>query len=150
MRKLFDILANMGVFIRLNDPRHDPVTEVGRSWGEPRDGLAISLQAVNADTLSVLLKNLGTEARVLRIPAWLNFYSVAALDGNGVAAQLKPYGRSVLHDPINTALVDRTLPAGKSASTEIPLAALFDLHAGPYRISVSTPTLRSNEITLVR
>jgi hypothetical protein len=158
LRKLFEILANMGVWIRLNDPRHDPVSESGRAWGEIKENFSLSLQALNPDTVSVLIKNRAATDKTVRIPAWLGFYRVSIIGPDGTGAQLKSYGRGVLQDPLNTTVADRTFPAGKSLSTEIPLAVLYDLHDGQYRVAISCPVpggspesiLTSNELTITR
>jgi hypothetical protein len=146
----------MGVWIRLNDPRHEPVSESGRAWGAAKENFAISLQALSLGTVSVLIKNLGPVDKTASIPGWLAFYRVSIYGPEGALASLKNYGREVLRDAQTVARAERLFPAGKSLATEIPIAALYDLHAEQYRVSVSCPipgslgdaVLSSNEIVV--
>lgn len=158
LRKLFDILANMGVWIRLNDPRHEPISEAGRAWGEVTNDFVLSLQALNPDTLSVLIKNVGTADKAALIPGWLGFYRVLLVAADGTSASLKAFGREVLSDLQNTSVVERTFPVDKSLSAEIPIAVLFDLRPGRYNVVVSSVVpgeesviiITSNRVTISR
>jgi hypothetical protein len=157
LNKLFDTLANMGIWIRLNDTRADPPPEQGRAWGRAVEEFALSLEAVDPDGLSVLIKNLGATDKRVSVPGWLNYFQVEIAGPDGSSVPLKRYGERVLDDPRQSAVSPRKFPAGKSVAAEIPLGALYDLKApGMYRVRVSCPvpgsangaTLVSNEVLL--
>lgn len=155
--KLLDAMAKMGIWMRLNDPRQEPPSEAGREWGPKQGDFAISIQAVSPDTLSVLMKNLGTSDKVARIPGWLSYYQTAITGPSGAPAEWKRYGREVLADPANTREVERIFPAGKVVATEIPIGALYDLREpGKYRVKVSAEApggggvVASNEVVVER
>jgi hypothetical protein len=157
LSKIFDTLANMGIWIRLNDHRTEPPHEEGRAWGAAVHGFAISLANAGESSLSILIKN--TNATELRasIPDWLRYFHWNVTGPDGSPAPLKPYGEHVLSDSRLDHILVRDFPSGKSLATEIPLGAIYDLKPpGPYRVQVScpvpgqpdSPELVSNEIFL--
>lgn len=127
--KLFDTLADMGIWIRFNDPRTQPPDQEGRVWGLPANGFALSIEAGGLDSLSILLKNVGATDRRIVIPGWMNFYKFDVKTPFNKEAPMKSFGRDSINSEANTALVERVVPAGKSLSTDVPLAPLFDLRA---------------------
>jgi hypothetical protein len=155
LSKFFDILANMGIWIRLNDSRTEPPDEQGRLWGKPVNGFALSIEASNLETLSILLKNVGSEDRKLTIPGWLSFYKIHIWTPFNQVAPMKAFGLETINSPANLAPVERVIPAGKSLAAEVPLSPLFDLRArGIWRILVTCEidgaTLTSNELKIQR
>lgn len=155
LSKLFNTLANMGIWIRFNDPRTQPPDQEGRVWGHPSNGFAVSLEAGSLDGLSILLKNTGTEDRRIVIPGWMSFYKFAVKTPFNKEAPMKSFGRDSISSAASTALVERAVPAGKSLSTDIPLEPLFDLRArGIWQIKVTCEIegvqLISNELKIQR
>jgi hypothetical protein len=153
--QFFDTLANMGIWIRLNDSRTEPPDEEGRLWGQPVNGFAVSIEAGSLDGLSIVLKNLGSEDRKLSIPGWMSFYKIRIWTPFNQPAPMKQFGIQTISSPASLALVDRVFPAGKSHAANIPLAPLFDLRArGIWRIQVTCEidgsTLTSNELKIQR
>jgi hypothetical protein len=79
-RRFVTFLAKMGLIVRDDSPRVIDMT--GREWGEPADGLALSIREGKKDdpgqlpVLSVVMRNAGPERKALTIPGWLFFYSV--------------------------------------------------------------------------
>jgi hypothetical protein len=148
--KLFDTLANLGIWIRLNDKRTEPPTEVGREWGAEVDGFVLSLAALRAGSLSLMIKNAGTDEVRVSIPGWLRYLTVA------IDAPLRSFGKQVMNDPQLAKPVERVFPAGKAVLTEIPVGSIYELRPGVgYRVRVSCPVpgkadglvLTSNEVT---
>jgi len=138
--KLFDILANMGIWIRLNDKRTEPPPEEGRDWGEPAGNFALSLASRGDENVSILIKNLGATEIRAQLPGWLHYFKVEVIGPDGGAVALKPFGKQALNDPHLARLVERSFPAGKYLATDIPVGALYDMRlTGVYRVMVSCP-----------
>jgi hypothetical protein len=156
LAKLFDTLADMGIWIRFHDKRTEPPSEEGRTWGEAVDGFAISIAPAHDDSVSVLIKNTSAEEKRVAIPAWLNYLQIDLTSVEGAPVSLKPYGKQFLESTKTQKLLDREFAAGKYMSIEIPIGALYDLkRPGAYRLALSCPvpgqaTTRvvSNTITL--
>jgi hypothetical protein len=156
LEKFFDTLANMGIWIRLNDSRTEPPSEQGREWGPTVDGFAISLAPLHEESVSVMIRNESAVERKVQLPGWLKYLHIALTGPDGAPVPLKPYGAEILDSPQTAKPVERDFPAGKSLVTEIPLSALFDLKLpGAYRIRVAGPvpghpalTVVSNELAL--
>ena len=155
--KLFDILANMGIWIRLNDKRTEPPSEEGRAWGEPAGNFALSLASRGDENVSILIKNLGVSVVHAQLPGWLQYLKVEINGPDGAPVALKPFGKQALNDPHLAKPVERVFPAGKYLATDIPVGALYDMHqAGSYRVRVScpvpgeasSPQVYSNEISV--
>jgi len=57
----------------------------GREWGEPADGLGLSIRALPREgprepaVLSVVIRNEGPEPKHFMVPGWVFFYRVEAL-----------------------------------------------------------------------
>jgi hypothetical protein len=153
--KLFDILANMGIWIRLNDKRTEPPSEEGRDWGGTVGNFALSLASRGDETVSILIKNLGAGEVRAQLPGWLQYLKVEITGPDGAPVALKPFGKQALNDPDLAKPVQRVFPAGRYLATDIPVGALYDMQrSGSYCIRVSCPIpgeanapwLHSNEI----
>src|SRR5271154_1066757 len=94
--KFFDTLANMGIWMRLNDSRTEPPTEEGRTWGAEVDGFKMSLAQKDADSVSVLIKNVTDREIRATLPGWLHYLKAEINGSHGEPAPLKSYGKSVL------------------------------------------------------
>jgi hypothetical protein len=155
LKRLFDRLADMGIWIRFNDPRTAPPDEEGRIWGAAVNGLVLSIEAPSLDSLSIILKNVGDADRKLHLPGWMSFYQIQIWTPFNQVAPMKSFGKETISSPTNTALTERIILAGKSLAAEIPLGPLFDLRArGIWRIQVTCEiegaTLVSNELKIQR
>jgi hypothetical protein len=154
--KLFDTLADMGIWIRFHDKRTEPPTEDGRAWGLAVNGFAISLASLHEESVSVMIKNNTDREQRVQIPGWLHYLRTNITGPGNSQVGLKAYGKQLLDSAQASKSVELVFPAGKHLATEIPAGALYDLKAGgPYRIRVAcavpgnpTATLVSNEITL--
>jgi hypothetical protein len=143
--KFFDTLANMGIWIRLNDKRTEPPSEQGRAWGRETGGFALSI-ARKGEGLSVLIKNTTDSEKRATVSQWLHYLKVE------IDAPLSPYGKQLLQNEPHGAT--RVFPANAYLATEIPVAALYTLKPSvPYRITVTCPvpghpeaTVTSNEL----
>ena len=140
LSKLFDTLADMGIWIRFHDKRTEPPSEEGRVWGKPVEGFAISVAPVHDESVSVLIKNTTSQEKKVTIPAWLNFLQIDLTTPDGAPVPLKPYGKQFLQSTQNREPVDREFPPGKYMAIEIPIGALYDLkRPGSYRLALSCP-----------
>lgn len=156
LTKLFDTMANMGIWIRFHDKRTEPPTEDGRIWGPTVDGFAISLAPVDEDRVSVLIKNNTDHEVRAAIPGWLHYLHTNLSGPNNSTVGLKPYGKQILESAQTSRPVERVFGPGKHLTTEIPIGALYDLSSkGPYAVTVECPvpghpasTVTSNRVTL--
>lgn len=155
--KLFDTLANMGIWIRFRDPRSEPPAETGRVWGPATEGFAMSIAENGEKGLSVLIRNLENVEKRARIQPWLAYLNVSILGPDGSQAPLRPFGRELLKAEERASPVERVFPPGHAVAAEIPIDALYDVSKpGEYRIVVSCPVpgatrdakLTSNELVL--
>ena len=149
--RFYNFLANMGLVIRDDPPK--VIDMAGREWGEPVDGLALSIRELKREDprevagISVVLKNAGTHPKVLTVPPWIFFYEIEGLD-------LTPYGRQLLKPDPNAKTIEVTLGPGDAIETDLPVATLYNMRApGEYKIRVSCrlpdgAILRANEITI--
>jgi hypothetical protein len=157
LTKFFDTLGNMGVWIRLNDSHTQPPAEKGRIWGASAGGFALSIAAHDADSLSILIKNLSDTELRAQLPGWLHLLQVQITGPDGSSVPLKPYGIQIMKDPRIGTLVERAFGPCKYLATDIPIGALYDMHShGTYRVRVSCPVpggkegsrIDSNEVTV--
>lgn len=147
--RFYTFLAKMGL-VMLDDPPK-LIDMAGREWGEPVDGIALSIRELPRDEsrhvagISVVMKNAGRDSKTLSIPPWIHFYEIAGLEPS-------PYGRQLMETRGQAKKSDITLPPGGANETEIPIARIYDMRAaGDYRVQVSCVlpgqrVLRSNEI----
>jgi hypothetical protein len=138
LAKLFDTLADMGIWIRFHDKRTEAPSEEGRTWGESVDGFAISIAHVHDESVSVLIKNTSDQEKRVALPAWFNYLKIDLTTSDGAPVPLKPYGKQFLESAKTEKLLDREFPAGKYLSIELPIGALYDLkRPGSYRLALS-------------
>jgi len=152
--RFYNFLANMGLVLRDDPPKVIDMT--GRLWGAAADGLALSIRELPRDEsgqvagISVVLRNGGTEPRILTAQIDAFFYRIEGLP-------LSPYGQQLLasrqkgrksKDP------EVTLAPGDAIETELPVARIYEMRApGEYtlRVSCRLPEdrmLESNEISV--
>ena len=145
--RFYNFLANMGLVLRDDPPKVIDLT--GREWGEPAGGLALSIRELKREEsgqvagISVVMKNLGTDSRTLRVPSWIFFYK---LEGQ----ELTPYGRQLMNPDHKRQLVEVKLGPGEAIETDLPIAKIYNLRE-KFRITCQLPEgtiLHSNEITI--
>jgi hypothetical protein len=143
----------MGLSVK-DDPRK-VVDIASRAWGEPVNGLALSvLLKLKEDpdelpTVAVAIHNRGGQARHLQMRGWLNFYEVSVLNSGGAQAMLTPYGAELGKPERLPAPSEVVLPAGEATEADIPIASIFAMPRGRYRVRVSCAApehLTSNEV----
>jgi hypothetical protein len=149
--RFYNFLAKMGLVIR-DDPRK-VIDMTGREWGEPVDGLALSIRELQREDprqvagISVVMKNGGANPRTLTVPPWIFYYEIEGLE-------LTSYGRQLMSSDRKSKNVDLTLRPGDAIETDLPLATIYNLRAaGDYKVQVSCRlpdgvVLRSNEVTI--
>src|SRR5580658_7628835 len=86
--RFYNFLANMWLVLRDDPPRVIDMT--GREWGEPVDGLALSVRELKREDpghvagISVVLKNAmkngGAQPKTLEVPPWIFYYEVEGLE----------------------------------------------------------------------
>jgi hypothetical protein len=139
-------MAKMGLSVRDDPPR--VINVAARQWGGTVDGFSLSIEQ-NAESLSVVLRNVGAAPRTLTIPGWLSFFKI------DIDAPLTPFGRELLKPERQKEAINPTIKPGEVAETQIPIGSLFDLkQSAVYRTQVSctlpeSQMLLSNTISIV-
>jgi hypothetical protein len=136
LRKFLTFLASMGLTVK--DDRPKVIDVVNREWGEPAGGLAFSIkEAAKEDprqppVLSVVLRNVGSERRLLSIPGWLFFCQIET------GAPLTAYGRELPKPERRTEKIDFALGPGDATEADLPIGLLYEMRApGTYTVRVS-------------
>lgn len=144
MRKFVDFLAKMGLAVRDDPPKVIDFSK--RESGDTVENLQLSAEVIR-DTdpwsLSVVIRNVGSEPRKLGVPGWLHFYSFRMTDGQGGEVPLSPYGRSALDPSRRPERIETTIPAGEWVETLVPLGSFFNLRMGSGLKVLVTATLES-------
>lgn len=141
----------MGLVIRDDPPK--VIDMSGREWGEPVDGLALSIRELEREDprqvagISVVMKNGGSIPKRLYVPPWIFFYELEGLE-------LTPYGRQLMDPNRKAKPTEVSLGAGDAIETDLPIATIYNMRAaGDYKLRVSCrlpdqSVLRSNEIVI--
>ena len=128
LRGFIDFLAKMGLAVRDDPPK--VIDFAKRDWGEVREGLVLSAEVIR-DTdpfsLSIVMRNVGSEPWKFTVPGWLHFYSVRVRDANGGEVAMAPYGRAALDPSRRTEPVEVNLQPSGWTETLIPLGSFFSL-----------------------
>jgi hypothetical protein len=147
-----DFIAKMGLTLKGDPPRKIHVE--GREWGEPVDGIALSIQEIlNTDpeqlpAISVVMKNTGPKLLQLTIPGWMHFYEVET------TAELSAFGRQLLKPETRREKVEIALGQGDATETDVPIGSLYDMRPKneyAVRVSCTLPdgaVVRSNRIVI--
>ena len=142
----------MGLMVRDDPPK--VIDVAARTWGEPAEGFSLSIEQVPQDdpsappSLSVVLRNLSSEAKTFTIPGWLHFYRY------DVTAELSPFGRQLLKPERATERLSVTFKPGEPIDTHVPIGSIFNMRQkGDYRTRVSCTlpsgaTVLSNTISM--
>jgi hypothetical protein len=146
-------MAKMGLSVRDDPPKVVDLTI--RSWGEPADGLVLSVYEIPRydrealPRISVVIRNIGQERKTLTVPGWLFFYHFEVLLPDDSPAPLSPFGRELLKPARRTENLAVPLDPGEFQEAEIPIGSLFNLRArGRYVVSVGCiPDLATGEVT---
>jgi hypothetical protein len=145
-------MARMGLALRGDPPRSIDVTH--REWGEPVDGVALSIREIPREdpeqlvSVSAVMKNSGQKQIPLTIPGWLYFYQIE------IDAPTTPYGRSLLNPKHRKEPLEILLGPGDATETDLPVGSIFELRPGknyPMRVTSRLPDgalLRSNELSI--
>lgn len=149
--RFYNFLANLGLVLRDDPPKVIDMT--GRIWGQPVDGLVLSIRELPREGerevagISVVMKNEGANVKTMRVPQSMFFYRIEGLD-------LTPYGRQFMNSEEKNKTQDVKLAPGAATETDLPLGTIYNLKsAGLYTVRVSCDlptgaTLQSNEITI--
>lgn len=151
-------MAKLGLSVR-DDPKK-VVDVAGRSWGEPVNGLALSVLLTpkqDEDELiavSVAIHNRSPQTQRLTTRGWLNFFHVSVTGPDGAVIALTPYGRELMKPERQPAASEVTLAPGEAMEADIPIGALFDMRSqlsnGRYRVQATCEAnggiVASNEI----
>ncbi|HWC00988.1 MAG TPA: hypothetical protein VG672_29980 [Bryobacteraceae bacterium] len=133
----------MGLTVR-DDPKK-VVDVASRVWGEPVDGIALSLQLRAKEdpdelpAVSVAIRNVGQTARTLRTRGWLDYFDVAVRDSSGADAELTSYGRELMKPEHAQAPVEVELEPGKATEADIPIGSIYRMK-GAYGVQASCET----------
>jgi hypothetical protein len=149
-------LARMGLTVR-DDPKK-VVDIAGRTWGEPVDGVALSMQLKPKEdpdelaAVSVAIRNLGAAARTLRMRGWLGYFHLTIRDPAGADAPFTPYGRELMKPENAPSATEIELEPGEATEADIPIGSIYRMK-GTYRVQAWCETPEggravSNEIEL--
>jgi hypothetical protein len=150
-------MAKMGLTVR-DDPRK-VVDIAGRTWGQPVEGLALSVilkpreDTDELPTIVVAILNQTNEIRRFTIRGWLNFFQVSVNGADGAAAPLTPYGRELFKPERQAAPSEVVLAPGEATEADIPIGSIFHLRKGQYCVQATSEApaggqIASNEIQI--
>ena len=137
-------MAKMGLSVK-DDPKK-VVDIAGRTWGEPVEGLALSVMLrVKEDpdelpAISVAIHNTGTSTQRLTTHGWLHFFQVSLTDSTGAAATLTSYGNQLMKPERMQAASEIVLAAGQATEADIPIGSIYQMRKGQYRVQASCET----------
>jgi len=145
----------MGLTVR-DDPKK-VVDIAGRAWGEPFNGLAISIRLRTKEdedelpAVSVAIHNRARDAQRLMTHGWLNFFHVSVVGPDGRLAELTPYGGQLMKPDRLPALSEVVLASGEAMEADIPIGSIFQMPKGRYHVLATCETpggelITSNEI----
>jgi hypothetical protein len=140
IRDFLTFLAKMGLTVR-DDPKK-VVDVAGRTWGEPVDGIALSMQLRPKEdpdelpAVSVAIRNVGATKRVLRTRGWVNFFSITVRDVSGRDAELTSYGRELMKPENAHAHAEVELEPGEATEADIPIGSIYRMK-GMYRVQAA-------------
>jgi|SwirhisoilCB2_FD_contig_31_17152693_length_596_multi_4_in_0_out_0_1 hypothetical protein len=133
----------MGLTVR-DDPKK-VVDVAGRTWGQPVDDIALSMQLKPKEdpdelpAISVAIRNAGAMRRTLRTRGWLEFLNVTVRDSSGRDAELTSYGREVMKPEHAQAPTEVELEPGEAVEADIPIGSIYRMK-GTYRVQASCST----------
>jgi len=133
----------MGLSVR-DDPKK-VVDIAGRTWGEPVDDIALSMQWKGKEdpdelpTVSVAIRNTGAATRTLRTRGWVDFFHVTARDSSGADAALTSYGRELMKPENARSHAEVELEPGEAVEADIPIGSIYRMK-GTYRVRASCAT----------
>jgi hypothetical protein len=151
-------MAKMGLGVR-DDPKKE-VDVAGRAWGEPVNGLALSVllrpkeDPDELPAVSIAILNLGPETKRLMTRGWLNFFHVSVTDQGGAAAPPTSYGAELMKPERQPAISELVLAPGEAIEADIPIGSIYQMRKGDaYRVQASCGAagggpVTSNEIQL--
>lgn len=127
-------MAKMGLSVRDDPPK---VVDLSLCvFGETQDGLALSIRQIPRDdrdalaSVSVVIRNVGQEARRFFIPGWLAFYQFEVRLASGAPATLTPFGRALANPARKLERLEVVLAPGALHETEVPLGSVFSVKTG--------------------
>ena len=127
----------MGLTVR-DDPKK-VVDVAGRTWGEPVDGIALSMQLKPREdpdelsTVSVAIRNTGAARCTLRTRGWLEYFHVTVRDSSGAEAAFTPYGRELMKPENAPSPAEIELEPGEATEADIPIESIYRMK-GTYRV----------------
>jgi len=158
LRRVHNFLANMGLILTDDPPK--VVDTTGREWGDAVGGLQLSIREIAKEdpqqlaAISVVLRNVGSEVKTLRIPGWLSFYQIDVKRADATPVPPTSYGKRLLKAEPAGEDIELSLAPGNATETDLPIATLFEMNAaGEYRVRVSCrlpegEPLTSNELII--
>jgi hypothetical protein len=144
-------MAKMGLGVR-DDPKKE-VDVAGRTWGEPVNGLALSvLLRSKADpeelpAISIAILNRGAETQRLKTRGWLGFFHVSMTGPDGAAVPLTAYGAEITKPERQPALSEVPLAPGQAVEADIPIGSIYRMKKGEYRVQASCQTPGGGRVT---
>lgn len=124
----------MGLSVR-DDPKK-VVDLAGREWGEPVNGLALSVLVSERKhddeppVVSVAIHNQSKETRRLTTRGWLSFFRMSVTSPDGAVAAITPYARELMKPERLPAPSEVVLAPGEALEADIPIGLLFEMRFG--------------------
>jgi len=131
----------MGLSVR-DDPKK-AVDVAGREWGEPVEGLALSviLKTKEDDAelvaVSAAIHNQSAEARRLTTRGWLNFFQISVVGPGEAAVAMTGYGQQLMKPERQPQPTEIVLGAGEALEADIPVGSMYQVGKGKYRVRAS-------------
>lgn len=152
-------MAKMGLSVRDDPPK---VVDLSLySFGEPGAGLALAVRQIPREdrealaSVSVVIRNVGQQAKILTVPGWIAFYRFEVRRPDGTLVPLSPFGRSLTSPERRNEQFRVSLAPGEFSETEVPLGSIFSLKQSSRYVAQAScepgdgAVLKSNEIEIV-
>ena len=141
----------MGLTVR-DDPKK-VVDIVGRAWGEPVNGFALSVLLKTKEdddqlpAISVAIHNRSSETQRLTTRGWLSFFRISVVAPDGAVAALTPYGVESMKPERQPAPSEVILGPGEAIEADIPIGSIFRMPKGQFQVQATCETPGSERIT---
>jgi hypothetical protein len=128
----------MGLSVR-DDPKK-VVDVAGREWGEPVEGLALSVllserkQDDEPASVSVAIHNRGPYVQRLLTRGWLSYFRMSVTNAEGAPVAMTAYARELMKPERLPAPAEVVLAPGEALEADIPVGLLFEMRRGQFRI----------------
>ena len=131
----------MGLSVR-DDPKK-VVDVAGREWGEPAEGLALSVllsarkHEEEPASVSVAIHNRSPYAQRLLTRGWLSYFRVSVTSAGGAPVAMTASARELMKPERLPAPAEVTLAPGEAVEADIPVGLLFEMRRGLFQVQAT-------------